>query len=144
MTACPAVTPQRLMPFKILRFNDLVWSKLMREHLLGERNAATGLGTRNANQTRADPIAHTPNHLRGLFVENRMTVSRYVVDGKVIALRDIKVRIPVVGTETDQHRPLALGLQSSAPHRQRAEFPADQWRTQCRDRVGAQLLHCTS
>src|SRR5262245_22409841 len=45
-------TKQLAGAFKILRSNDLVWSKMMREYLLGQRDAVTDLGTWNADQTR--------------------------------------------------------------------------------------------
>ena len=53
-------TKQMAGAFKILRSNDLVWSKMMREYLLGERDprptSAPGTPTR-----RGSPIACTPN-----------------------------------------------------------------------------------
>ena len=45
-------TKQMSGAFKILRSNDLFWSKMMREYLLGKRDPVTDLGTWNADQTR--------------------------------------------------------------------------------------------
>jgi polyhydroxyalkanoate synthase subunit PhaC len=90
--------------FRMLRSNDLVWSRIVRDYLMGERAPMTDLAAWNADATRMPYRMHV-DYLRKLFLDNDLAEGRHTVDGRPITLSDLRVPIFAVGTETDHVAP---------------------------------------
>ncbi|WP_291932857.1 alpha/beta fold hydrolase [Limnohabitans sp.] len=90
--------------FQWLNSNDLIWSRLLRDYLLGERNPVSDLMAWNADGTRLPYRMHT-EYLRRLFLNNDLASGRYPVDGKPVALTAIQCPIYAIGTVRDHVAP---------------------------------------
>ena len=90
--------------FQMLRSNDLIWSRVVHEYLLGEREAMTDLMAWNADTTRMPYRMHS-DYLRKLFLHNDLAEGRYRVDDRPIVLSDIHAPMFVVGTIRDHVAP---------------------------------------
>ncbi|MFO0997792.1 MAG: alpha/beta fold hydrolase [Alphaproteobacteria bacterium] len=97
-------TRQMAGAFQILRSNDLVWSRMVRDYLLGERQPMTDLMAWNADATRM-PFRMHSEYLKELFLGDDLAEGRYRVDDRPVALRDIRVPVFAVGTESDHVAP---------------------------------------
>lgn len=90
--------------FQILNSNDLIWSRILRDYLMGERAGMNDLMAWNADTTRMPYKMHS-EYLRQLFLDNDLAEGRYRADDGVVALGDIRAPIFAVGTETDHVAP---------------------------------------
>jgi polyhydroxyalkanoate synthase len=90
--------------FQLLRSNDLIWSYRLNNYLLGKRQPMSDLMAWNADATRMPYRMHS-EYLRRLFLENQLAQGRYRVDGRPIALTDMRVPIFAVGTLADHVSP---------------------------------------
>jgi polyhydroxyalkanoate synthase subunit PhaC len=90
--------------FQMLRSNDLIWSRVVREYLMGERAPMIDLMAWNADSTRMPYRMHS-EYLRHLCLNNDLAEGRLIVADRPIALTDIRVPIFAVGTERDHVAP---------------------------------------
>jgi len=97
-------TRQMSGAFHLLRSNDLIWSQLVHEYLMGERRAMTDIMAWNADATRMPYRMHS-EYLRGLFLENALAEGRFRVDGRPISIEAITLPVFAVGTEHDHIAP---------------------------------------
>lgn len=90
--------------FQLLRSNDLIWSRMVRDYLLGNRQPPNDMMAWNEDQTRMPYRMHS-EYLRKLFLNNDLAAGRYQVQRKPVAISDIQIPIFAVGTETDHVAP---------------------------------------
>jgi polyhydroxyalkanoate synthase subunit PhaC len=97
-------TTQMAGAFQLLRSNDLIWSRVAHDYLMGDRSPPSDLMSWNADATRLPYRMHS-EYLRKLFLHNDLAEGRYVVEGRPIALSDIHAPMFVVGTMRDHVAP---------------------------------------
>jgi polyhydroxyalkanoate synthase len=90
--------------FQLLRSNDLVWSRMVHNYLMGEREGSSDLMAWNADATRM-PYRMHGEYLRHLYLENELAEGRLVAGGAPVALSDIHTPIFAVGTARDHVAP---------------------------------------
>jgi polyhydroxyalkanoate synthase len=106
--------------FQLLKSNDMIWSRSVREYLLGQRTPMTELLAWNSDETRM-PYRMQSQYLRSLFLRNDLSAGRFEACGKRIALSDIRIPLLAVGTVKDHVAPwrsvYKIGLYSNADDR---------------------------
>lgn len=90
--------------FQSLRPVSDTAARAVRRYLLGEHTAPNDLMAWNADSTRMPYRMHA-EYLRKLFLNNELAGGRYQVDGRIIALRNIRVPIYALGAENDRIAP---------------------------------------
>jgi len=97
-------TKQMAGAFQLLRSNDLIWSRIVHEYLMGERTPMIDLMAWNADGTRMPYRMHS-EYLRKLFLKNAFAEGHYDVGDRPAALTDIRIPAFVVGAERDHVAP---------------------------------------
>jgi polyhydroxyalkanoate synthase subunit PhaC len=90
--------------FQLLRSQDLIWSRVVHNYLVGGREPMNDLMAWNADATRM-PFRMHSEYLRGLFLRNDLAEGRYRAAGRPISLGDIRLPTFAVGTERDHVAP---------------------------------------
>ncbi|MFA5520783.1 MAG: alpha/beta fold hydrolase [Castellaniella sp.] len=90
--------------FQMLNSQDLIWSRRVREYLMGDRRPLIDLMAWNADTTRMPYRMHS-EYLRHIVMNNDLAEGRYLVDGRPVAVSDIRVPMFVVGTLRDHVAP---------------------------------------
>lgn len=90
--------------FQLLRSNDLIWSRMVHEYLMGERAPIIDLMAWNADTTRMPYKMHS-EYLRQLFLNNDFAEGRYNVDGRPVTFSDVRAPVFCVGTVKDHVAP---------------------------------------
>jgi polyhydroxyalkanoate synthase len=97
-------THQMAGAFTLLRSYDLIWSRMVSEYLLGETPRMNDLMAWNADSTRMPYKMHS-EYLQRLFLNNDLASGRFRVGDRPISLRDIRVPVFCVATQTDHVAP---------------------------------------
>ena len=90
--------------FQFLHSRDLVWTRRMREYLMGEREQRSDLMAWNADTTRMPARMHH-EYLNALFLRNALATNSYRVGGQTVSLDDVRAPVFLVGTERDHVSP---------------------------------------
>ncbi|MBL8342345.1 MAG: alpha/beta fold hydrolase [Rubrivivax sp.] len=96
--------------FALLNSRDLVFSRMVRNYLMGQREPVSELQAWNADATRL-PFRQHSHYLRSLFLRNDLAEGRYRTGGgrdgrgRTVALQDIRVPIFALGTARDTVSP---------------------------------------
>ena len=97
-------TKQMAGAFQMLRSYDLVWSRMVKEYMMGQRSELFDIMAWNADATRMPYKMHS-EYLERLFLNNEFANGNYSVLGKAIAPENISVPVFAVGTEKDHVAP---------------------------------------
>lgn len=90
--------------FQMLRSQDLLWSRMVRDYLLGERAPMNDLMAWNADATRMPYRMHS-EYLHSLYLGNELALGQFRVDGAPVHLEAIRAPVFAVGTTTDHVAP---------------------------------------
>ncbi|TVS00972.1 MAG: alpha/beta fold hydrolase [Rhodobacteraceae bacterium] len=97
-------TRQMAGAFQLLRSADLVWSRYIREYLMGERQEMFDLLAWNADATRLPYRMHS-EYLRQFYLGNELAQGQYRMGDKPVTLGAIDVPIFCVSTTSDHIAP---------------------------------------
>jgi polyhydroxyalkanoate synthase len=91
--------------FNLLRSNDLIWSYVVNNYMLGKDPMAFDLLYWNADSTRMPAGVHS-FYLRECYLNNRLSQGKMVLDNVRIDLKKVKIPIYNLATREDHIAPL--------------------------------------
>jgi len=91
--------------FNLLRSNDLIWSYVVNNYLLGKDPAPFDLLYWNSDSTRMPAGVHS-FYLRECYLENRLSQGKMVVDNVRIDLKKVKAPVYNLAAKEDHIAPL--------------------------------------
>ena len=97
-------TRQMAGAFYVLRANEMIFAQFVERYLLGEPRAPSDLDAWLADPTRMPARMHG-EYLRQLFLDNSFAHGNYLVDGRAVAVKDIKTSVFALGAEQDHIAP---------------------------------------
>jgi polyhydroxyalkanoate synthase len=97
-------TRQMAGAFNVLRANEIIFSQFVQRYLLGEPRVATDLDAWLADATRMPARMHS-EYLHQLFLDNSFAHGNYLVNGRAVALKDIRTATFALGAERDHVAP---------------------------------------
>jgi polyhydroxyalkanoate synthase subunit PhaC len=90
--------------FALIKSNDLVWSRMIHQYLMGLRTPLTDMKAWNTDATRLPYRMHS-QYLRSLYLKNDFSEGRFKIDSKPIVLNDVHLPMFIVSTEWDHVSP---------------------------------------
>ena len=90
--------------FSALQASDLIYAGAVNRYFLGNESKPNDLMSWNADGTRMPYRMHS-EYLHSLYLENQLGRNKFEVEGRPIAISDIRVPIFALGTETDHVAP---------------------------------------
>jgi polyhydroxyalkanoate synthase subunit PhaC len=90
--------------FSMLHSNDLIWSRMIRDYLMGKRRPINDLMAWDLDTTRL-PFRMHSEYLHDLFLNNDLVQGHFKVNKKKIALIDVNSPLFAVSTLTDHVSP---------------------------------------
>ena len=90
--------------FNMLRANDLIWSFVIDNYLIGKEPKRFDLLYWNSDSTRVPRAVHL-FYLREYYLHNRLTKGELEVLGECVDLKDVKIPVYFAATETDHIAP---------------------------------------
>lgn len=97
-------TKQMAGAFQMLRSYDMIWSKMVQDYMHGRQSGMIDLLAWNADTTRMPYKMHS-EYLEKLFLKNQLTKGQFSIEGKHIAVENIRLPAFVVSTEKDHVAP---------------------------------------